>query len=80
MYARFFLVWSIANTFDLKFIENPTWIQFIGLHLLFSMFVFPFVYDKVSKEDDDKWDGFLTQQTTIILSYILIYVVILIFK
>ena len=53
VYFSYFLLWNIAAVFDLEFIQHPTWRQYWGMSLIFSLFVFPLTYMKVGKERDE---------------------------
>lgn len=74
IYISYFLLWYIAGTFNLEFLQQPTWRQYFGLSLVFSLFTFPFVYDKAKKEmDGDKWHIYLGNQATLLFGSLFIY-------
>jgi hypothetical protein len=74
IFISYYLLWYIAGTFDLEFIQQPTWRQYFGFNLIFSLFTFPFVYDKAKKQlDGDSWNKYLTNQSTLLFGSVFIY-------
>jgi hypothetical protein len=77
VFMSYNLLWYIAGTFDLEFIQNPTWRQYWGISLIFSLFTFPFVYNKVDKEKSTTtaggWYKWLSGQTTLLFGLLFVY-------
>ena len=78
VFISYYLLWYLAATFDLEFIQQPTWRQYWGITFMFSLFTFPFVYDKAKKAmDGDSWTKYLTNQATLLFGALFIYLMAL---
>lgn len=75
IFLTFVMLWHLAGTFDLEFIQEPTWRQFWGVSMVISLFTSPMLVSKGNREDDTEGiDKLLKNQVIVTISIGILYV------